>query len=1201
MGNRRSRSTLEQVKEPEPRDLRPSEFMRARRPELFSDSKVIGEPRLTREVFEYHLETLTNRKQETEFEHFCRLLAEKELCPNLLPQTGPTGGGDSKVDAETYPVSDEITMRWYEGVGREAVRERWAFAFSAKKAWRSKVQSDVEKIVAAKRGYKLVYFITNQFVRDKVRAEVEDQLKKKHKIDVRILDRTWIVRCVFDNRRLQLAIDALNLTSFDEVSHRVTGPQDTRREEELRELEDRIKDPARYKGVEYQLAEDCLHAALLARGLELPRHEVEGRFLRAEHIAEKTGHVQQRLRIAYNRAWTAFWWYEDFAELNRLYDQVEQLAVGSPQATDLERLTNLWTLIRTSVNKGELDTVTAKFDARTKTLKSALDRLSSDDSRPNNALLARTHRLMIELPDAAEAPQRLDPILQELKGIMAATEGLTAYPVETIAKLIRELGEVLAESERYDELFETIVKVTERRASEGEAGRALMERGYQKLRKHKTYDAIRLLGRAQQKLAMREHREELVSALVGCGLAYESAGLLWAARANVIAAANQAFSEYWEQGKISYQVLLCLRKLIWLELQIGRLPFVLAWMELASIIAGQFVQREKQQEAFMRERMAQDQVLAILLLKTDVWELKWLDFLPEILDNLRLDYSWMALLYALGYEPYLRSEGAIPEGENQEAVLDLFRRWVEQPVAEDIPEQAELFRGSTVVLRSFVLGCEVVVEAVNNRPSVYLAEAILTALEALMATSLDARAFPHASELNIIVEPSDFVDRLPEFQIDDERQTVTVKHSPDILHQMSDDPGAFRSWLQEFIIEVAFRITVVEDLDSYAGQLFGAEAGLGRAFSFSETSIPVSNILGVSPKFHLSDWEAKAKGERFPLKRNTPWDHGLKRAPEKSEADQKPLQFGEGDPPPELLDVDKLKHKDRRVISLINIPLWDKADWQAALYAVPPELDYPPYLGLGFRDAEAARAIFRGLHNKLGMIDRDEQLRVSIITGVDKNNPSHYMVVIGSSLKNDWQSSHVVMVSKMRLMVPPDSRNLDRFLRRYERIGKYLLLPAHYEHEEAEPTLFDELAISKQELHVRAAWQIGEHDTDTCALLEGSEPIIPEGVENPPVLRALERLAARGRNEGSDEGLSEEAVSIIKFYSEELGTSDLKIISTCVEYLSKAQPKGHWTCYCTSGKKLRQCHMEKLMELRGRVSTVVARRELAQLKGQRSI
>jgi hypothetical protein len=109
----------------DPSKLRPSEFMRARRPERFADSKVIEVAKLTAAMFEYQLDTLTSRKQETEFEHFARRLAERELCPNLLPQTGPTGGGDSKVDAETYPVSEEISLRWYQGVGSKADKERW--------------------------------------------------------------------------------------------------------------------------------------------------------------------------------------------------------------------------------------------------------------------------------------------------------------------------------------------------------------------------------------------------------------------------------------------------------------------------------------------------------------------------------------------------------------------------------------------------------------------------------------------------------------------------------------------------------------------------------------------------------------------------------------------------------------------------------------------------------------------------------------------------------------------------------------------------------------------------------------------------------------------------------------------------------------------------------------------------------------------
>jgi hypothetical protein len=217
--------------------LSPSEFMRSQHPDLFSDSNFVSSISIPQEVFEYHLETLTNRKQEIEFEHFCRRLAEKELCPNLIPQTGPTGGGDSQVDSETYPVADQIALRWYEGIGREASNERWAFAFSAKKAWWSKVNSDIEKIVNTNRGYQLAFFITNQFIRDKTRVEVEDNLKRKFGIQVRIMDRSWIVKCVFEHDRLFLAAETLKIPGYNQAEAKQIGPKDMSRQAELRVLE----------------------------------------------------------------------------------------------------------------------------------------------------------------------------------------------------------------------------------------------------------------------------------------------------------------------------------------------------------------------------------------------------------------------------------------------------------------------------------------------------------------------------------------------------------------------------------------------------------------------------------------------------------------------------------------------------------------------------------------------------------------------------------------------------------------------------------------------------------------------------------------------------------------------------------------------------------------------------------------------------
>lgn len=490
---------------PDTTSFRPSDFMRARRPEHFSDTQTVIESRLTRELLEYHLDTLTSRKQEIEFEYFARRLAEKEICPNLIPQTGPTGGGDSKTDTETYPVSDAIAERWYQGIGQEARNERWAFAFSAKKKWKPKAQGDIEKIAATDRDYKRIFFITNQFVRDKARADTEDKLTRQYKILVRIYDRSWILDKVFTNNRQALTIESLHLTDFESETKRKVGPRDVAREAELRELDVEIADPDRYQDVEYQLAEDCLRSAVLARGLELPRVEVDGRFARAERVAERVGLTQQRLRIAYAKAWTAFWWYDDFEEFNRLYTEVEHFAKGSPQANDVELVFNLWQCFSTTVEQGQLDAATTDLVGRTTKLKAELSRLASDLNRPNNALQARTNSLFVELNEAITHRDdvAVNEVLKGFMGVLEAATPLGAFPVEPLEKIIRELGDLFPDNATYDDLFEQLVYLLKQRRSEAEGGCALLARGYQKLKAEKYYDAIRFLGRAQAKLALR--------------------------------------------------------------------------------------------------------------------------------------------------------------------------------------------------------------------------------------------------------------------------------------------------------------------------------------------------------------------------------------------------------------------------------------------------------------------------------------------------------------------------------------------------------------------------------------------------------------------------------------------------------------------------------------------------------------------------
>jgi hypothetical protein len=68
-------------------------------------------------------------------------------------------------------------------------------------------------------------------------------------------------------------------------------------------------------------------------------------------------------------------------------------------------------------------------------------------------------------------------------------------------------------------------------------------------------------------------------------------------------------------------------------------------------------------------------------------------------------------------------------------------------------------------------------------------------------------------------------------------------------------------------------------------------------------------------------------------------------------------------------------------------------------------------------------------------------------------------------------------------------------------------------------------------------------------------------------------------------------------YAELLGTDDISVISGYLACLAAKQVKGHWSCPCGSGKRLRDCHLARVLELRKKISPADASKSLSYLRG----
>jgi tetratricopeptide (TPR) repeat protein len=1085
----------------------PRDYLRNRRPEQFSDTVIDEIPVLDRALLEFHLETLTTRGQEKEFEHFARKLAEKTICPNLLPQTGPTGGGDSQVDAETYPVADSLALGWYVGIGQEAASERWAFAFSAKKDWRSKLRSDVDKIAKTQRGYTKAFFVTNQSVPDRVRAQIEDELRKKHKLDVRILDRTWILDRVFSGKLKPLAIESLRIAVSKAPDVR-TGPRDTERAQELEELERRITAALQGGRAGPKLAEDCLDAAILTRNLERPRLEVEGQLARAERIAAHAGTDHQRLRSAYLWAWTSYFWYEDYNAFLKWYKEAEDRGKNSRNSHDLELLLNLWSLLYTATRAGYLPPDDAAVPQRAQILTSALERLSNEEGRPSNTLHART--LLLQMRLTSSGGQNVEPTLRELAQVVREAEGLVGYPLEPLVEVLTELGGFLDGNPVYEELFELIVEVTSKREGELKGARMLLKRGVQQMDASRPYEAIRTLGRALRRLHKHESRDELSRALYLCGAAYEQAGLLWAARGSVLYAASVATNDFWTHSEISPLQAACYRKMKWLELKLGRIPHLLAWHELDQAIRANLgTETPSAREKDFHLDMQFSLILGLLLLRADLWQLRAMARLPDALDDNGLPLSAAALMYALGHEEDLPAEflAVIPGGVS---LHDFFMQWRRQTAGEDVPESPLLHEGRLVTLTSQVLGCRIRLECENAPDCIALSESLLAALESLFSTAIHQHVMAREPLLTLNVRHAQFADPPFGFELLDRagRPHVEIRCTSLNPHTLpAEIQAAIARKIFDLLIELFARVFWVPRPEETLSQLLREENAPERALQFTTSFVTLGNVLGHEPRTTLSAWTGSELRE-YPVRRSEEWD-AQARIAEPHQQRQRVPSGARSEATPTSWDSETIKHTDIETVSLIRESFWNRAGWHGTVYLTDPEGTDPPLLGLVFRNPSVAEQIFSQWREELGVRDAEEQLRILIVRRIDRTHPHAYRVVIGAQpSKIGGKATRWSMMSRLCRMDPDTDENLERFLRAYATAGEYVLVPALRTEEDPVPSPLPG-HLFKRELHVREAWEIGMNEPDAVGIDPDEEPIIPEDQKDAPVIELICWLRAR--------------------------------------------------------------------------------------------
>jgi len=821
---------------------KPSEMARQWHPYNFSDSVMEGAPVITKPILDLQLAEITTNRKETEFEEFARQLAQREVCSNLLPQTGPVGGGDSHTDSETVPVSPELALCRYWGNAAAVNGENWAFAFSAKKDFAVKIREDLAKIAALSRKFDQVFFITNQPVPDRRRRELEDELKHKHGFkEVRILDRTWIVEKVLQNDHIDLLRQALRL-ELPETTTKRAGPRDTANQQKLDKLLAKFAKPMEVYVTRYELASDYFRAGKLAARLEKPRTEVESYFDQAARVAREINHVTMMVEALYRKAWTAYWWYDDFVGAALMFDE---LLVHLPSVTDAETATlyaNLYNCLRTGELTHQLDLPEGKSAAWDAAVRAKLEAIAADSSRPNNALHARTslafRRLAFAFGDKAEA----DRLFSELGECLLQGTGLGQYPFMAFVDNLRKMAEYCCENPAYLKLMDDLEPVIAARIGETDAAKASVDLGFKLLEKERYSEALARFCRAAVRCVKEETKDHLVRAIGGASMCYRGLGLLWAARGCILTVLHFAVREPADLARQRSFACQMFYQLASIELLLGRLGPFLAWFGMASLPALRI------EPALAEESDDVDGLAVNLAAWMAVLDEESVEQLAEtqvrmVSEGLQLPAAVLASRRGETAETSeLIRDMVAALGHPMLKVVESFRK---DPGARALPTRLTGETGSFWTMSTELFGTRFSIKCQNLADLVWLAEEMLSALECMAAFFRPERLAFIGPDFECTLVRQDSHRGAPEWDTDDFDPRPRLMCGPDLGEWLNANQGSPDSPVRDFVMRAILGTTMdpPDDILAEWEHLYKADA-TQLAFRLNFIRTTIRNLLG---------------------------------------------------------------------------------------------------------------------------------------------------------------------------------------------------------------------------------------------------------------------------------------------------------------------------------------------------------------------
>lgn len=1036
-------------------------YYRELRPEKFSDSKFEYEIPITKELFEKQLEMLSTKKMQSNFENFIVRCAERLITPNIKPQTGPDGGGDGKVDAETYEVTTDISDKWYVADGGASEKEKWAFAISCKKQWKPKVTTDIEKIANTKRGYTRAIFFSNQFIKSSIRADVEKDLSDKFNIEVSIFDALWCTDAVFHHGCKDIALDCLNFSDEYKKKREKIGILDKQRQERLEEIEQSILS-RQINDVDTGYIDELQEACILSRGLERPRIETEGRFSRALRECEYHGSTQQKFNIIYDHAWTSFFWFEDIDAVHKDLLKLKEFVNDNCSVIRIEKMTNILTSLINAERVGLIDS--KKVEPEIKYIKELCDTLEKRGDKPSSFLFLRLYIAEQKLISRLLSKEPINEEIDAIRPLLLEAPSHLEISFEAQYQIITNLNKVIDDNPKYEDLVDELTSIVRKTNSEQAAARIEMDRAIALVNKKRFKQSIRHFSFCIHPFEKEECMEELIKTSGMMGIALYEIGLPFSAMAYLVKSASMLLKTFYTSGNIPHLLMTVLQKLCEIELMLGRFVMYLNWYELMMIVShnGQF----SEEENFNETNMLHDGAWACRFAASDL-ENPVMSFLPDILERMEMFQSSECLKFYLGYADELDEE--VRNIFTQDGWQD---KMLNQPVFEQFLCDLNISTNGQAKLQTTVNNCTLYVTYKNSCQNQIVAEIFLGAIESMLATMEMFEVLTISPEVYIEITETNDKSEL--------KQLVKSNEYLLCINENYNDKDLWKC-ISMFIACFFSRNSMSkEDLMKMLQSKQDGEKLMDRVSNLLQVKQSISNVLGNIFKNKIEDWR-KEKDKSYTLRR-TSFEYNPKNYSNKR---QQNLSF----------------HSINT-----EMDIWEGAGWSGCGFVFDQFEPTPPIFGLAFENLERGKQIIAEWRAKSEK--GESSVIIYIIRGVDKDNPTSYRVCVAPDVKKEGiiEGRYFASMCRKHTMKPKNNWNLDTFERLYKQFGgcwftafqidnnKQLIMPENFKD-----------AFKFTTIEFRNAWEIRLDDMAILAFEPDDVPFIPEGKKDiAPVLEVMD-------------------------------------------------------------------------------------------------